>query len=134
MVFLLSPKSGFMKKFSHDLIWQIIFFFPVLFPVTLISPLNAQVSCVEGNPEVKVEVDSIHRKVNVEFSADKPIYNLLVLMTDSSGNTVFLDNQYQFKGKYRHNIDFAPGKKEKYFLQIIRDNDRFIKEIIIHQD
>lgn len=120
-----------MKKFFPALLRKIIFFSPAIILAGLLFPLNAQVPRVETNTGLKVDVDSIHHKVKVEFSAGKPVYNLLVLVTDSSGNTVFLDNQYQFKGEYRRDIDINAGKKQKYVLQIIRDDDRFTKEIII---
>lgn len=92
------------------------------------SRLLAQ-SVVKGTEIVH---DSLTHHIRVEFGSDKEITNVLVLITDSLGNTLYLDNQYFFKGQYKHHFDMAGAGKGAYTVQVIKDGERIRKKIIIH--
>lgn len=82
---------------------------------------------------LKIVNDTINHKVDVEFMADKEISNLLVIITDSLGHTIFLDNQYRFKGNYKHSMDFKKKGKGKYSLKIIKDEEPNHEQVIINK-
>ena len=79
--------------------------------------------------DLKIVNDSINHKVDIEFTSDKEISNLLILITDSLGNTMFLDNQYRFKGYYKQIVDLKEAKKGNYFLKIIKDDEQINKKL-----
>ena len=109
------------KKYS-------VFLLTVILSIALKS--NAQtVSSPKNIDDVEVVNDKLNNKMNIEFSANKEIYNLLVLITDSIGQTVFLDNRYRFKGDYKHSIDFKEYNRGQYLVQIIGDNQKINKKI-----
>jgi hypothetical protein len=71
------------------------------------------------------------KKIKIDLENDKVIYNLLVIISDSTGRTIFLDNQYRFKGNYSNTIDLETEKKGNYFLKIIKDEKRIEKNLRI---
>ena len=92
--------------------------------------INAQtVPSKSTGSDLKIMNDSINHKVDIEFTVDKEISNLLVLVSDSLGNTLFLDNQYRFKGNYKHTLDFKERGKKWYSLKIIKDEEQISKKI-----
>lgn len=96
------------------------------FPATIISQTSAPGLIAS---DLKIVNDSIHHKVEIGFTADKEISNLLVSITDSLGNTMFLDNQYRFKGYYKQVIDLKEAGKGSYFLKIIKDDEQISKKL-----
>lgn len=108
------------------------FFLITLLFFSLTFTLNAQTELSPAtNSDIKIVTDNIHRKVDIEFNSDKEISNLLVMISDSLGRTVFLDDQYRFKGKYKQSVELKEEGKGNYFVQIIKDNERFKKSIKI---
>ncbi|MCW3075674.1 MAG: hypothetical protein JWO32_283 [Bacteroidetes bacterium] len=92
--------------------------------------LSAQVSGARKiNANVKVECEKFSNRVDIEFSALKEISNLLVLITDSLGQTIFLDNQYRFKGNYKIHADLSNNLKGKYTVRIIGDEQKIDRKI-----
>ncbi len=81
--------------------------------------------------DVRIFNDSILNKLEIEFDCVVPINDLLVLITDSSGNTVFLECQRMFSGKYKHTVDFNKCARGSYDIKIIRDNLRMNRRIEI---
>jgi hypothetical protein len=71
------------------------------------------------------------KKIKIDLENDKVIYNLLVIISDSTGRTIFLDNQYRFKGNYSNTIDLETEKKGNYSLKIIKDEKRIEKNLRI---
>lgn len=71
--------------------------------------------------DVKTSVDSFKNNVNVEFKIDSE-EDVLVVVTDSSGITVFLENQFRFKGIYKKSIDLP--YKGKFNLNVMREKER----------
>jgi hypothetical protein len=76
----------------------------------------------KGLPGNDVSVTSSLNKIEVAFDASNEIYNLLVLITDSTGKTIFLDNKYRFKGKYLKSFDLGKSKKGNFNVQVHRDD------------
>ena len=111
--------------------WHLFFFICGAIISTTLK-LNAQTvqSKFTGN-DIKIVNDLANHKVDIEFIVDKEIFNLLVLITDSLGNALFLDNQYRFKGNYKRSVVLKEAQKGVCFLKIGRDGDQFIKNLII---
>jgi len=78
--------------------------------------------------EVKANIDAPNKKVNVEFKVDTE-QDLLVIVTDSSGITIFLENQFRFKGVYKKSIDL-PGRG-KFNLNVIKENEKINKSLFL---
>jgi hypothetical protein len=57
---------------------------------------------------------------------------MLVVVTDSAGQTLYLDNRYRFKGPYRHRFDLGSPGKGTYRIEVIRDAEHTRKKITIH--
>lgn len=96
----------------------------------LLNPvLHAQSTSPSKINEVKLESDPLNKKLNIAFSTEKEIHNLLVVITDSTGQTVFLDNRYRFKGNYKHSVDFKEYHKGWYLVQIIGDDEKINKKV-----
>jgi hypothetical protein len=82
------------------------------------------------NDKCKVSVLA-NRSVQIEFAVDKNVRNVLVLLVDGSGNTVFLDSQYNFKGIYKRTIDLSKSPKGNYYLKIMNDDEVMNKKLDI---
>lgn len=70
-----------------------------------------------------------NNKVEVKFSAPEKVNSLLVLIADSTGHTVFMDNEINFKGTYKRIIELKG--KGKYHLKINANDERISKTLII---
>lgn len=66
-------------------------------------------------------------KITLEFDADKKIYNVLVVVSDSLGTTLFMDNQYRFEGHYKSDIDLR--KPGNYSVDITCDDRHFTQKV-----
>src|ERR1051326_8015938 len=104
---------------------------PILFSVffLLISISSFAQTVPEKKNDVQVHSDSLNQIINVEFPAQATIYNLLVHLNDSAGNTLFLDNQYKFSGNYKRSINLKKQGRGTYYLEIIKDNEHINKKI-----
>lgn len=115
------------KMFNRILFCLIIM---AIFSTTI--NLHAQtVQSLIAASDVRIVNDSINQKVHVELKANNEILNLLVLISNSSGQTIFLDNRYHFKGDYKHSVDLTGSGKGRYFLKIIGDEKHFDKSMSI---
>ena len=76
--------------------------------------------------KIKVPADSI---VDVEFSTDKMINNLLITVFDNKGYLVFMDCQYNFSGPYKKSIALHQPVKNGYYLKIANDAQIFEKKL-----
>jgi hypothetical protein len=86
-------------------------------------------SAVSQNTKTdKVIMRNINNNVEIEFRQNKKT-NLLVLLTDATGHTVFLDNRNNFSGNYKQKFEVA--KKGEYFLKVIDDSGQFSKQFTI---
>ncbi len=90
---------------------------------------NAQTAATaDTNNKLKISV-SADRSMQIEFPVDKNVYNVLVLLVDDSGNTVFLDNQYNFKGIYKRNVDLSKSPIGNYYLKVSNDDAVVTKKL-----
>jgi hypothetical protein len=69
--------------------------------------------------------------LRIRFTEEQRIENLLVMITDTLGNTLFLDNKYRFEGEYQQSLDLSRAGKGKYRLSIIADQRRSNRDILI---
>jgi hypothetical protein len=103
----------------------------LLFLILFFSPALAIAQSEKDATEIRIAKISGNKKVSIEFNNEKEIYNLLVLITDSTGRTVFLDNRYRFKGNYKNTVDFQGEKNGNYKLKVILDEKHMDKNLRI---
>lgn len=80
---------------------------------------------------IEISNDSISNVVRVRYSSNKEINSFLVLITDSKGNTLFLENNHRFTGIYLRHIDLSKSPKGEFQVNIICDEDKMSKKIIV---
>lgn len=90
--------------------------------------LKAQTS-VKVPTEIKAVSNSATGKLDVEFKNDIEVNNLLVIVTDSLGNTIFLENLYRFNGPYKKSIELTDKGKGSFTLHIIKDEERINRKL-----
>ncbi|HEX8515980.1 MAG TPA: hypothetical protein VF868_07255 [Bacteroidia bacterium] len=71
------------------------------------------------------------QKIDITLNSEKEISNLLVLVTDKDGQTIFLENLYRFKGDYKNSVDLKEVGKGQYSVKVVRDENIINQEIII---
>jgi hypothetical protein len=76
----------------------------------------------------KVQTDTSSNKITIEFNPVNPVNNFLITLTDSLGNTIFLENRYRLKEGYKRSVDLTG--KGKFFLNIQSDEEKFTQTII----
>lgn len=73
--------------------------------------------------DLKVNADSLARSFTIGFNAQNEVANLLVRVSNSSGETLFLDNQYWFTGSYSRVVKLLDQQPGLYILEITKDDD-----------
>lgn len=91
--------------------------------------LACQTVGVKLPTEIKAIPDKVNGRLDIEFKNDKQVDNLLVLVTDSAGQTVFLENLYRYKGLYKKNIELPYGGRGFVTLHINKDEERIIRKL-----
>jgi hypothetical protein len=97
-----------------------------LFKVTAQTALQKKI-----NTDIKITKEDINQRIDIEIKSNKTIDNLLIVITNTSGETVFLDNKYRFDGDYKHSVDLNTLPKGKYLVKINKNNERFEKKILL---
>ena len=77
----------------------------------------------KARPEYKIDLVD-NKEVHIEFNSDTTLDNVLILVVDESGNTVFLDNQKNFKGIYKCFVDMSTYAKGNYFVNIKSESEQ----------
>jgi len=117
------PEENFLKSKIRLCVFIFLFF--------AAFDQSAQNSSKTKTPD-KYKVNVIaDRVVNLEFTADKAIGNLLVVLSDNFGNTLFMDCQYNFKGLYKRTMDLSSYGKGDYHLKIVTDEEEVNKKLNI---
>lgn len=80
--------------------------------------------------DLKVNI-SAKKAIDIEFPVERTAGNLLVLVTDQKGTTVFLSSENNFKGTYKRKIDLGMAAKGKYDLKVVMDNEMINQKIEI---
>lgn len=60
----------------------------------------------------------------ITFSSAAVIDNVLVLVHDPKGQTVFLENKNRFKGEYRKELDLQGLSPGDYTVQVYNDHEK----------
>jgi hypothetical protein len=68
-------------------------------------------------------------KVEISYQPASYPTNFMVLIHDSTGKTVFLENQFRTKQPYSHLVDLAKYGANKFFVQLKGDEGE-IKQTI----
>lgn len=109
-------------------------FIKALFLALLLSVLkiNAQEISTESMPTgFHVMADDLNHKIDIEFRSDSIIYDLIILVTDNIGHTIFLDNKRAFRGNYKHSVDLQMAEKGNYSVKILKDSERIEKKLTL---
>lgn len=94
------------------------------------AELHAQASSGNERPDqVNIQNTNSGSKLDIHFNCDQVIQNLLVIVSDSIGQTIFLDTQYRFKGNYTRSIDLSNSPKGEYSVKVVRDDEKINKKI-----
>jgi hypothetical protein len=117
-------KTSFQKKI-------LLPFLIVLFTTVIGNTLCAQ---QKGNVllnSLTVAVNKVTHTIDVTISPAGDISNLLVVLGNSDGKVVFLDNQYFLKNGYQVAINTEGYEKGTYTLKITADNEKEEQTLII---
>lgn len=119
---LVKLKSGISLPFEFlKKTFAIVLFF-------LAFNLNGQ-TAVKISTEIKAIPNAVTGKLDVEFKNDTQVDNLLVIVTDSLGQTIFLENLYRFNGLYKKSIELSNRGKGSFTLHVIKDEERINKKL-----
>lgn len=77
---------------------------------------------------IKVRHEPAKAGIIIIFSM-KAADNLLVRVTNAEGETMFLDNQYGFKGKYSKTVPLGVLARGTYTVEISRESEEIIKNV-----
>ena len=67
--------------------------------------------------------------VSVYYQPEGAVANLLVLISDSGGRTIFLENKHKVSGNYRCTFNASEWKDDIVYVQLIADNKHFNEKI-----
>jgi hypothetical protein len=98
---------------------------------SFIQAQSKRVNTPVNSEEIKIVTDSLHGKLDIEFECMHPVNDLLILMTDSLGEPVFIECQRMYSGKYRHSVDLRKCPRGNYNVKVIRDNSRIDRKIVV---
>lgn len=99
--------------------------------VLLVSGKSIAQNTGSSLKNLKILNDSLNPNVQISFDTQRQVDNLLLLIIDKSGNTIFLENKYRFKGSYNGNIDLSKNDKGNFTLIIISDEEKIKKNLTI---
>ena len=100
----------------------------IILPVFSIKAQNNSDQKLKIN-SLKVETDLNKRTLNIDFKIAEVVDNLLVRINDSSGQTIFLDNQYRFSGNYKQSVNLLKQGKGFYTVEIVGDKELLNKKL-----
>ena len=81
--------------------------------------------------DVTLLIDERQRTADLSFKAEEEISDLLILVSNGKGETVFMDNKDHFKGEYKNTINLNAFGKGEYSIKVITDKDELNKEFVI---
>lgn len=90
---------------------------------TLLS-FNISVAQVASTKQQNNQFVYMTNPIQVDVPSQGTIENLLVVISDSAGRTIFLDNRTRFVGTYKRAIDLSQSGKGPYTLCIAKDDGR----------
>jgi hypothetical protein len=109
-------------------------FFQLAIAFVLLSAgsLEAQTIAAKNKPsEVSIVADPIRQKIKIEVNQGAEISNLLVLVIDETGNTVYMDDKSHYKGIYKNEVDLGKKGKGMYALKIIADHEEINQKVVL---
>jgi hypothetical protein len=103
----------------------------LLFILFCRSEIKGQKSA-ETNKDDKYKISvSSAKNLTIAFENRVTIDQLLVLVYDDKGETIFMDSQYNFKGDYSRSVDLSKGNSATYSLKIIYRDEKIDRSISI---
>jgi hypothetical protein len=111
---------------------KIVFLIAVL--VLISTAIKSQERKIEKTMNLYITNDPVNKNITITFRAEKEILNVLVLVYDQTGNTIFLDNKYHFRGDYKGLVDIKHLPEGDYTVSIINDDEKFNKKLITQHE
>jgi hypothetical protein len=71
------------------------------------------------------------KKIKIDFFADKEIGSVLVMISDTLGQTIHMENRDRFKGSYSQTFDLWKQKKGTYLVEVSRDADYYKTKCVL---
>ncbi|MDF2437917.1 MAG: hypothetical protein K0Q95_2293 [Bacteroidota bacterium] len=81
--------------------------------------------------DVTLLIDKNHNTAALSFKTQDEVSDLLILVSNEKGETVFMDNKDHFKGEYKNTIDLNSFSKGEYSIKVKIDENELNKEFII---
>ena len=69
------------------------------------------------------------KKLALTFVSLQPVQNLLIIVQNKRGLTLFLENQYRFAGDYKRTIDLQDQPDGEYTRSITADDEKICQSI-----
>jgi hypothetical protein len=107
---------------------SILLFFLCLKPFCAEAQSN---NTITSDNKIRVTATADNQKIHLQFKADTETGNLLVIVTDKTGETIFIDNHSHFKGEYERDIDLAETIKGEYSICVRNDESIYNEQILI---
>jgi hypothetical protein len=81
--------------------------------------------------EVSIVADPIKQKIKIEVNQGAEICNILVLVVDETGKTIYMDDRSHHKGIYKNEVDLGKKGKGMYALKIIADHEEINQKVVL---
>ncbi len=97
------------------------------------SLLTFQIATAQNtaNQQPGQQIIYLTNPVQVSVDNDAAVENLLVVISDSTGQTIFLDNRFHLVGPYLRSVDLSRSGKGPYSLSIAKDDQRSLTRFYI---
>jgi hypothetical protein len=108
---------------------KIILFYPLLALLLILLQSNkipAQITILQ---EKDLSIQDSTGYINISFTRNITTSNLLVLVNDTLGNTIFMETKRNFSGNYRRTINPGIQPAAEFQLNIISDDEKLNKKI-----
>lgn len=80
--------------------------------------------------EPKAELNSAGQ-ASIEFSSVETIKDVIMIITDSTGNTVFFEQIEKHSGNYLRTINLKESGRGTYHLKLMRDENIFSASLTV---
>lgn len=91
----------------------------------MLSFLAVQLNAQQQRELITLSADTANHTLSLCLSTLQTTENLLIVVSDSSGETIFLDNKRRFMGHYEKQIDLSAACPGYCTVRITKDEERF---------
>lgn len=102
---------------------------PLYFGLVVLFISTGFTNVSNSGVELQIELDTNQSAIQINYTPQRIVYNLLIHINDSKGRTIFLENRYNVSGSYQCRFDMKNQPKGTYLVEIIGDNNHINKQI-----